>query len=154
MKIEFLQDTTEEEVKLLVVSAEYAGEAKRITEELNRLYGDSIQAYLDNERIRIPCAEILRIFAQGKRVFCQTENGIFTLHARLYETEEQLDPTLFVRISKCELVNKQKILRLDLSLTGTIGIRLEGNVKTYTSRRYMPKIREIFSEQEKKGDCQ
>lgn len=154
MKIEFLQDRAEEEVRLLVVSAEYDGEAKRITEELNRLYGDTVQAYHENERIRIPSAEILRIFAQGQKVFCQTESGIFTLHARLYEMEEQLDPKRFVRISKCEIVNKQKILRLDLSLTGTIGIRLEGNIKTYTSRRYMPKIREMFSDHEKKGDKQ
>lgn len=66
------------------------------------------------------------------------------LRSRLYELESQLDPKMFVRISNSEIVNAKKILRLDASITGTIGVYLEGNIKTFSSRRYVKKIKEIF----------
>jgi hypothetical protein len=31
-----------------------------------------------------------------------------------------------------------------VSLSGTVGVHLEGGVKTYTSRRYMQKLKAVF----------
>ncbi len=144
MKIEFIKDPAQNEVKLAVIAAEKSARVAELLDELERAYSDAINGY-DGDRVQIlRQKDILRVYAEGQRVLCQTADGIFALRARLYEMEERLDPALFVRISKCELVNTRKILRLDVSLTGTVGVLLEGNVKTYTSRRYMQKIKSVF----------
>lgn len=144
MKIEFLQDAAEEDVKLLVVAAERTDEVERICEQLERMYEKTLNGYADNRVQMIAQSDIIRIYAEGQHVYCQTADGVWLLHARLYEMEDILDAQTFVRISKCELVNKNKILRLDVSLSGTVGVTLEGSVRTYTSRRYVKQIKQIF----------
>lgn len=144
MKIEFLKDPSKEEPVIAVIAPARDGEVERLIAELERTYMGVVNAYADDRVQLLRQSDILRIYAEGARVWCQTEEGRFLLHARLYEMEERLDPTVFVRISKCEIVNTRKILRLDVSLSGTVGVVLEGNVKTYTSRRYMQRIKDVF----------
>ncbi len=144
MKIEFLQDLEQTDPKIVVVAAEKEGRAEILLNDLERMWGDTVTAY-DGDRVQIlKQAEILRIYAEGAHVYCQTAEGSFLLRARLYEIEQMLDPQCFVRISKCEIVNIRRILRLDVSLVGTVGVVLEGNIKTYTSRRYMQKLKAAF----------
>ncbi len=144
MKIEFLKVPELKESKIQLQACERDATAEEILEQLERMYTDTLRAY-DGDRIHIlRQADLLRVYAEDARVFCQTDTGIYTLRARLYEMEESLDSECFVRISKCEIVNKNKILRLDVSLSGTVGVTLEGNIKTYTSRRYMQPLKAVF----------
>ncbi len=144
MKIEFVKDPSLEGMKICVMSAERDGKAEETLGQLERLYCDTVHAYRDASVFRFSQSDILRVYAEDNRVFCQVGHERYLLHARLYEMEELLDPELFVRISKWEIVNKHKILRLDVSLSGSIGVALEGDVKTHTSRRYMQKIKAAF----------
>lgn len=89
--------------------------------------------------------QLLRVYAAQKKVYAQTVDGeTCTLRARLHELEEQLDDGVFVRISNAEIVNSRCIHHLDVSLSGTIGVYLDGGVKTFASRRYVPKIKKFF----------
>ena len=69
---------------------------------------------------------------------------IYTVRLRLYELEERLDRKAFVRVSHSEIVNWKRVTALDLSLSGTIRVTLEGGVVTYVSRRYVKKIKEVL----------
>ena len=51
---------------------------------------------------------------------------------------------MFVRISHSEIISLRKITALDLSLTGTIRVTLEGGAVSYVSRRYVRKIKEAL----------
>lgn len=144
MKIEFIKDPAEKDVRLAVIAAEKSERVDSLLDELERSYLGVINGYTDDRVQLLHPKDVLRVYAEGQRVLCQTHEGTFVLRSRLYEMEARLDPHRFVRISKCELVNARKILRLDVSLTGTVGVILEGNVKTYTSRRYMKRIKDIF----------
>ena len=144
MKIEFSLDPNQKEPKILVVASDRYGEAQALIEELDRMWGDTVQAYDKDSVCILRQADLLRVYAEGNRVLCQTADGIYTLRSRLYEMETLLNPKSFVRISKCEIVNVRRILRLDVSLAGTVGIVLEGEIKTYTSRRYMQKLKSFF----------
>ena len=56
----------------------------------------------------------------------------------------RLDRHTFVRISHSEIISLRKITALDLSLTGTIRVTLEGGAVSYVSRRYVRKIKEAL----------
>ena len=75
----------------------------------------------------------------------QTAEGCYSVRLRLYELEERLDPRRFVRISNSEIVNLEKVTAVDLSLTGTIRMTLNGTVSAYVSRRYVKKIKETLN---------
>ena len=63
---------------------------------------------------------------------------------RLYEAEEQLDQTRFVRISNSEIINLKMAKRFDLSFSGTICVNLAGGQTAYVSRRYVAKIKRLL----------
>ena len=90
-------------------------------------------------------AEVLRFYGEDKEVRAQTLNGaIYPVRLRLYELEERLDRRTFLRVSHSEIVNWKRVTALDLSLTGTIRVTLEGGAVTYVSRRYVKKIKEVL----------
>ena len=64
----------------------------------------------------------------------------FLIKVPLYKLESEL-PRNFVRISNSEIINTDRIIKLDISLTGTIRVLLEGGIESRVSRRYMPKVK-------------
>ena len=97
------------------------------------------------EKLLLPQGDFLRFYANGKGVSAQTESEIFTVRLRLYELEERLEPSRFVRISNSEIISLNRVTAVDLSLSGTICMTLDGMVKAYVSRRYVKKIKETLN---------
>ena len=97
--------------------------------------------YAEREAGRVSRSMVLRFYAEDKGVLCQTGKGTFTVRARLYELEEELAGTRFVRVSNSEIVNLDRVTALDLTLTGTIKMTLEGGTVCWVSRRYVKKIK-------------
>ena len=100
--------------------------------------------YQEREAVRVSRSMVLRFFTEDKGVYCQTGKGVFTVRARLYELEEELEGTRFVRVSNSEIVNLDRVTALDLTLTGTIKMTLEGGTVCWVSRRYVKKIKQAL----------
>ena len=119
------------------------------TEEIEalaaRLRGEAVPqpftVYREREAARVSRSMVLRFYAEDKGVLCQTGTGTFTVRQRLYELEEALAGTRFVRVSNSEIVNLDRVTGLDLTLAGTIKMTLEGGTVCWVSRRYVKKIR-------------
>ena len=77
-------------------------------------------------------------------LFRSTEKGEYALKFRMYELEEKLDKNCFVRISNSEIINLKKVKSFDLSLTGTICVKMKNGRVTYASRRYVSKIKQVL----------
>ena len=123
----------------------------RMSEEvqalLTRLEAGQSQLLLGfcGEEARVLSPEtLLRVYAQDGRVYAATEQGVFALRGPLYEWEQRLDPHTFVRISQSEIIHLKKVKGFDLSLSGTICVRLADGTVTYASRRYVAKIKTIL----------
>lgn len=100
--------------------------------------------YREREAVRVSRSMVLRFFAEDKGVSCQTGKGVFAVRQRLYELEELLEGTRFVRVSNSEIVNLDRVTALDLTLAGTIKMTLEGGTVCWVSRRYVKKIKQIL----------
>lgn len=139
IRIEIVEGLREPEVLI---------QTDRITEEIERLEsilrGGCINGYRDGEIVRLRICDIIRIYGERQHVYAQTKDGVCQLRQRLYTLEEQLDPKAFLRISNSEIVNCDSILRLDISIAGTIGVELEGGIRTFASRRYVKKLRDFL----------
>lgn len=144
MQIEIKTDDSYIEPKIIILTAS-------ITEEINNIVQ---KLSVDNPRIitgskngKIEVLEqndLIRIFSCNNKVFALTNNGEYLLRFRLYEMEEKLDPSQFVRISNSEIINLKKVKNFDLNFTGTICVKLINETVTYVSRRYVSKIKKIL----------
>ena len=108
-------------------------------------------------RCTIRPSEIYSFYAEGQHVIALGAEKRYTLSEKLYQLEEMLEKTGFVRISKSEIVNFRRIKSLDLGMTGTIRVTLKNGYETYASRRNVSKIREMLKKDtlnhpEKKGE--
>ena len=129
----------------VVVEAERDGpEVRALVERLMDLDEKVLLGRLGEQVIPLCADSLLRCYAQGGRVKAENEQGTYDLKERLYELENKLDRHVFVRISHSEIINLRKITALDLSLTGTIRITLEGGTECYISRRFVKKIKEAL----------
>ncbi len=92
----------------------------------------------------LEAADILRIRTVEGKIYASTRQGEHQLRLRLYELEQQLDQSSFVRISQGEIVNLKEVRGFDLSLAGSVQVTLSDGSVTYVSRRYIPRIRKLL----------
>lgn len=145
MEVEIRTEPGRQEPKVIILAGEESEELRRLAEELERLTLGPIPVSRGEEKLLLPQGDFLRFYADGKGVSAQTESEICAVPLRLYELEERLDPTRFVRISNGEIVNLDRVTAVDLSLSGTICMTLDGTVKAYVSRRYVKKIKTVLN---------
>lgn len=144
MKVELKLQPGLEEAKIVIYAPEETEALQQLMEQLEKKDLSPILALKGERTFLLPPETILRFFADGKGVCAQTEEDTYLVRLRLYELEERLDPHAFVRISNSEIVNLKKVTSLDLSLTGTIRMTLNGSVTAYVSRRYVKKIKQAI----------
>ena len=75
---------------------------------------------------------------------CLTDDTYAPIADGSHEWENRLGPEGFVRVSQSELIALHQVHAFDLSLAGTICIRMADGTVTYASRRYVAKLKNIL----------
>ena len=143
MRVVFFQDKNLEEPSIIVQASSRTPEIEDLIETISNLSPSPISGYSDGILTKLRKESIIRVYSMDKKVYADTVDGTFLIKSPLYQLEESL-PRYFVRISNSEIVNSNKILRMDIRLTGTILIHLEGDIETHVSRRYVSKVKEVL----------
>lgn len=144
MKIEVKVDATVRETTVVIYTDKVNDEIQQLARRLSQDAPQHIVGFREDEAVILSQEEIIRVYAEGGKVLAETPEGDFLLRLRLYELEERLDNTRFVRISNAEIVNLSWIRGFDLSFAGTICVRLKNDRVTYVSRRYVAKIKQVL----------
>ncbi|MCI8679088.1 MAG: LytTR family transcriptional regulator [Lawsonibacter sp.] len=151
MEVEIRVEPGRQEPKLVILAGEESGELRQLAASLSKLALGPVPVIRGEEKLFLPQGVFLRFYADGKGVSAQTAEETYTVRLRLYELEERLDAARFVRISNGEIVNLDRVTAVDLSLSGTIRMTLDGAVYAYVSRRYMKKIKETLNLGRRRG---
>ena len=145
MKVEVQIDPRLEEPVIVLRAPSPTGEIEALAKQLREAaLPQPFTVYRGREAVRVSRSMVLRFYTEDKGVYCQTAQGVFTVRQRLYELEEELAGTKFVRVSNSEIVNLDRVTGLDLTLAGTIKMTLEGGTVCWVSRRYVKKIRQAL----------
>lgn len=144
MKIKLDIKSIYEEIEVHVCNNSENQEVKELYRTIKSMVDYRLIAYKEDEKKIISCSEIIRIYTQNKKVYVTTISGEYRLRERLYELEQKIDTTQFIRISNSEIVNIKKMNKIDTSMTGTIHLYLDHDIETYVSRRYVRKIKEAL----------
>ncbi len=143
MRIDVELDPAQPELWVKILAP---GETPELAALLERLEAPGrLLGFRDGKAVPLDPDDILRFYGEDKEVRAQRSDGeTYTVRQRLYELEERLPRRAFIRVSHSEIVNWKRVTALDLSLTGTIRVTLEGGVTAYVSRRYVKKIKEVL----------
>ena len=144
MQVEVRIDPSVTEPKVIVMANELTEEVNALVQALYESEPKMIAGFREDTVTVLDEKDILRIYAANGKVYAVLSTGEYMLRLRLYEAEERLKPSRFVRISNSEIINLKKVRSFDLSFTGTICVILADGSKTYVSRRYVSKIKEVL----------
>jgi len=98
--------------------------------------------------VTLPEGRIISLSADNKKLKIVADDGIYWLKMPLQDAEKALNPSLFLRVSRYEIVNLSKVKRFDFTVSGTLRVELENGTETWASRRSIPAIKERL---QKKG---
>lgn len=144
MKIEVNVDTSLDDILVKINTPHMSDEINNIIRKLSEksivLTGikDEKTYLIDENRIQV-------IYSENKKVYASTEDMNFKLNYRLYELENILDKTKFIRVSNSAIINIYQVDNFEATINGTVTIHLKNGMKEYISRRYLKKVKEFIS---------
>lgn len=144
MQVEVKIDKSVAKPRVIIITSEITEEINALVQTLSESGPRMIAGFRDDTVTVLDEKDILRIYAANGKVYAVLPSGEYVIRLRLYEAEERLKPFRFVRISNSEIINLKKVGSFDLSFAGTICVTLTDGSKTYVSRRYVTKIKEVL----------
>lgn len=124
---------------------------RQIDEEILRLkshielFDRKLSAKKENELYFINLSDVLYFESVDNRIYLYTEKDVLEIKQRLYELEYLLSDKDFIRISKSQIVNIQKIASLKPELNRTILATMCNGEKLSISRKYVKPLRNLLS---------
>lgn len=146
MKLNINIDAGAKEPEIMITTAHMTEDINRVVDFVSRLDdAPTIISGISEDKVELLDSDaIVKIYAEDSKVFTQTDKWTYQIRLKLYEAEERLDSSKFVRISNSEIVNLKKVKSLDLSFVGTICMELSNGTVSYVSRRYVSKIKKVL----------
>lgn len=142
IKVEIIKDLPEPEI--VIKTAAMTVEIENALERLSASYQKLIAGFDGDSVYLLDADRVVCFYSSGQKVMARSDRGEFSLRLRLYELEERLDSSRFVRISNSEIINLGKVEKIDLSFTGTICIHMSDGSLSYASRRYVSRVKKAL----------
>lgn len=144
MKCRIEVDQTLSEDEVVIFATELDKEILALKERIENENPKVLTGFYEDKLEFINPDDIVRIYANEKKVFAVTMNKLYLLRLPLYKVYERLDKNKFIRISNSEIINLRKSKSFDLAYIGTISIEMENGDICYVSRRTLKKVKEIL----------
>ncbi|MFR1709505.1 MAG: LytTR family DNA-binding domain-containing protein [Clostridium sp.] len=109
------------------------------------LFDKKLQAKKDNDLYFINSSDVLYFESVDNRTYLYTKDDVMEVKQRLYELEVILSDKDFIRISKSQIVNINKIRSLKPELNRTILATMCNGEQLCISRKYVQAIRNMLS---------
>ena len=151
MKVSLDIDSDYEETKVTIHCSEVDESIKEI---LDFLKGKKTEFLVgrDGEMQHILKPEEIHYFhTENEGVVAVTSEGSFMLKEKLYELENILPSTKFIRLSKSVIANLHELSRFEASFNGTLCVHFKSGAKEYVSRTYVSGIREVLKMNRRKN---
>ncbi len=96
--------------------------------------------------LQIKQSDIISISTDNKRLIVVTEEGTYETRMTLRDMEKELHPSVFLRISRYEIINLEKVKRFSFPIMGSLKIEMKNGMTTWASRRFISEIKDRLME--------
>lgn len=146
MKINIDIDHKYEELNVTVHAKEWSNEVEELVQLLQRKQPKRIVSVQEDRSTLLQPEEIDYIFAEKRKVFASVNGKRMELKLKLYEVEELLSTTGFIRFSKSVIGNINQIDHFELSFNGNLCVYFKSGNKEYVSRKYVRDLKDQIVE--------
>ena len=143
MKLIVEQDMSRGEPEIVVRCGLMDERLKRLVEHL-RLYSFSVPVKGDGVTRQIPLESVFYFESVDNKTFLYTEAEVHECERKLYELEELLQSTAFVRVSKNCICNTAAVAGVQAQFNGRLEAKLLNGEKLIVSKHYVPDFRAKF----------
>ena len=140
MKISINIDPSLKDTEIVVNCAALTPETESMIAAL-RIMDSQMTVIKDDESYIIDIAKIVYIESVDRRTFVYTENECYETKLKLYETEERLCGSGFLRISKSCLVHLRYIRSIKAEFDRKLRLTLENGEQMIVSRQYADELK-------------
>lgn len=133
-----------EGVQIIIRCPEENAQIHRLQAHITR-FDSRLQAKDNGHTCFVDAEDVLYFESVDDRTFLYTAAAVLEITQRLYALEEMLEEQDFLRISKSQIVNIQKIRTLHPELNRTITATLCNGEKLTISRKYVPHLKQLLS---------
>ena len=139
MKIEIREGYSD--IEVVIKCPETTEEIRKMQ---NLLYGlcHKLTCTKDGATFLIDKQDVLYFESVDKRCYLYTVGAVYETPLRLYEIEELMADTGFIRIAKSQILNIAKISSLCPDFGGRIEVILDNGEKLIVSRQYAKSLKE------------
>ncbi len=143
MKITILSPGPGEEEEIIVKVHELSEDTLNLIKQLkDGKNADTVAGYTGDSIVMLKINDILYFEAVDNRVFAYTRNKCYEVKKKLFELEEELQNTSFIRVSKSNIVNIKQINRLVPEFNGRFEACLKNEESIIISRGYVPMLKQ------------
>ena len=138
MRYQLIIDKEKEE-SIVITVHEKTDKIKQIEDII---YSNKYQllAFDQEEIVPININEVFAFFTNDSKVYVSLSDKELLIKERIYQIEELLDDS-FIKINQGCIVNINKILKFDSSITGSIKVVLKNGFQDYISRRELKNVK-------------
>lgn len=154
IKIKIDIDPAVSEPEVIIRAKEDSGLIEKIVSAVQECAGNRrsrVAVFRDGAMHLIYQKNIIRVYTENRKLIIFTPDGEYFMRCTLRDLEETLDPNWFVRISRFEILNVNKVSSFDLSMTGTIHVFFEDGSSTWVARRYVRAVEQRLALPRQKG---
>ena len=147
VNVVFKQDPERNDIGVLFTASEMDEEVVSLMERVSDPLSHTITVYDSNNRpYSLKEDRIIRFSSDGKSVKVTSDEGEYVLKASMRDIEHAIHPLFFMRTSRYDIINLQKVEHFDFSVSGSLCIRMKGGLEIWASRRYISDIRRKLME--------
>lgn len=138
MRYQLIIDKDKEES--IIITAHEKTEKIVMIEKIINVNDQKLMAYDEDEILPINLNNVYAFYTNDSKVFVKMKDNDYLIKERIYQIEELLDDS-FVKINQGCIVNINKILKFDSSITGSIKVVLKNGFSDYISRRELKNVK-------------
>lgn len=144
MDIELIIDQKIEKEKVVIYAKQNTEKIADIINKISLEDKSKIIGFIDTEVFILQINDIWSFYIENNKVYAKSKDKLYKIKYRMYELEEMLKNTSFIRISNSEIINLKTIESLNLGSTGTVIFKFKDGSTTYASRRSINKIKDYL----------
>lgn len=142
MKITIESPLPGEEDEIIIKMAELNDDVLKIVRQLkDGASKENLAVYTDDSIRMVPTRDILYFDAADDHVFAYTKSSCFDTRKKLFEIQELLSGSSFLRISKNAIINIKAIDHLSPEFNGRFIASLKNGENIIISRGYVPELK-------------
>lgn len=141
MKFSIVEDKNQKEIEIIIKCQNEDGKVKEIKNALT-YFNLHLVCKKEDQFFKINPQDIYYIDALGHQVFVYTKHDVYNIDQKLYQLEEKLIYTPFLRVNKSTIVNTKKIVKFKSFINGRMEARLDNDDRVMISRLYVSKLKD------------